>query len=89
MKVIPNSATLFGIVNNNQEVILYPSGKEGNNVIDLFRFMSFFQHQKICCIAVSKMVNENSRHFVYQAPMIQLDHLPHFRETAVFIKKAA
>ena len=43
---------------------------------------------RICCVATSKMPNVNARQFIYSIPVVQLDHLPHLRDTAVFIVAA-
>ena len=67
----------------NQELVLYPLGNEGNAVVELFKYTEVIQ--RFCCIAVSRLANNNERRFIHKVPVIQMDHLPHLRNTAVFI----
>lgn len=97
MKVIVNLDSLYKLIYSNQENVLYPVGAEGNAVVDLLRFTGIFESQvlqthwmtqRITCIATPKLVNENAQMFMHGIPVMQLDHLPHFRETGVFIVAA-
>ncbi len=75
--------SLYSAMNSFQEVIIFPLGVEGQNLIELIRYMN--ATYRITCIAVPKLPNENARQLVHTIPTIQLNNLPHFRETAIFI----
>lgn len=83
MKFIKDLTSLYSIINSHQEVVLYPAGNEGRTLMELFRYTGVIYH--ICCLTAAKLANDNARQFVHSIPMIQLDHLPHLRNTAVFI----
>ena len=85
MKVVLDLSSLYNMINEHQEVILFPLGGEGNNLVELFRYMGFLETHRICCIATSKLPHENFRFFWYSVPQLQLDDLPHMRETSMFI----
>lgn len=83
IKFFSNLKSVYDFIHANRELILYPMGEEGNALIELFKYTWVIN--RFCCIAVSKLTNDNERRFLHRVPVIQMDHLPHLRNTAVFI----
>ena len=79
----PNLKSVHSVISTNPEIVLYPMGEEGNSILEFFKYTGAIQ--RICCITVPKLSNDNERRFFHMTPVIQLDHLPHLRDTAVFI----
>ena len=83
LRFFPNLKSVYNVINANQELVLYPIGNEGQMVMELFKYMGIIH--RFCCIAIQKLMNDNEQRFLYRVPVIQLDHLPHLQNTAIFI----
>ena len=86
MNVFRDIESLYKAINTTQECVIVPIGNEGSNLIEMIRYMN--ASYRITCIANLKLPNPNMQKFIHAIPMVQLDHLPHFRETAIFIVAA-
>ena len=83
LNIFPNLKSVYDVINTNQELVLCPIGDEGNIALELFKYTGIIH--RFCCIAVPKLRNDNARMFFHGIPVIQLNYLPHLRNTAVFI----
>lgn len=91
MKMIVNLPSLYDVLRTQKEIVLYPVGVEGNEIVDLFWFTNVFRvyYHRVCCIAAAKLENDNARRFIHSIPVIQMADLPHMRESAAFIVAAS
>lgn len=84
MKKLNELEKLTQTIRENMEVIVFTEGFEGKIFLDYLRYTGVLPH--ISCIAAEKIYplsNPNKMdHFL---PIIPLEKLPHFKETALFV----
>ena len=84
MNVIKDIQSLIQLIHSREEVIVFPIGAEGQQLLDFLRYTNFLQ--RVCCIAAPQVDGNNTRQdFIHEVPIIPFEHLVHFRETALFI----
>lgn len=97
MRYIDDLEEFKNIVQDNEEVLLYPGGCEGYITLDYLQYLetaekpwlSYEVDHNICCVVSNrdmKIMKHNP--FNHGLPTLHWSYLPHFRETAVLIVAA-
>ena len=83
---VQNFDILFRLINSRHEIILYPVGNEGSI------FLRFFECQNMitsfCCIVTKEVREGVIQSFANSLPIIPIDCMSHFRNTALMIVAA-
>ena len=84
MNVVKDLNNLIQLIHSREEVIVFPIGAEGQQLLDFLRYTNFLG--RVCCIAAPQVAGDNTeQRTVHEVPVIPFEHLVHFRETAIFI----
>ena len=83
MNIIKSLQDLINVLHIRDEVIVFPIGNEGQALLDFFKYTNFLR--RVCCIASPQDNGEFPQRFVNELPIIPIEYLVHFRETAVLI----
>ncbi len=71
-----------------KENIIFPVN-DWNNANVILDYLKYYNHiDRICCVAVEAFMNEFQELFVAERPVLPLNLLPHFRDTAVLFVTA-
>ena len=81
---IENLNQFIQVIHSYREVILFPVGAEGNTLLDFLQYTNLTE--RFCCIATEKVQGNNTQQvFSHSLPIIPLEMLVHFRESALFV----
>ena len=84
MNVVKDIQSFIQLIHSREEVIVFPIGVEGQQLLDFLRYTNFLH--RVCCIAALKVEGNNTeQRCIHEVPVIPFENLVHFRETAVFI----
>ncbi len=84
MNVVKDIQNLIQLIHSRDEIIVFPIGAEGQQLLDFLRYTNFLN--RVCCIAAPKVEGDNTeQRIVHEVPVIPFEHLVHFRETAIFV----
>ncbi len=84
MNVVKDLQDLIQLMHSREEVIVFPIGGEGQQLLDLLRYTNLLQ--RVCCIAAMEVAGNNTEQkFIHEIPVIPFENLVHFRETALLI----
>lgn len=87
MNVVKDLQSLIQLLHVRKEVIIFPMGVAGQQLLDLLRYANFLK--KVCCVAAAQVEGGFAQKFNHELPIIPFKHLLHFRETAVIIVATA
>ena len=84
MNIVKDIQKLIGLIHSREEVIVFPIGAEGQQLLDFLRYTNFLG--RVCCIAAPQVAGDNTaQNCIHEVPIIPFEHLMHFRETAILI----
>ena len=83
MNVVKDLQNLIQLMHSRDEVIVFPVGGEGQQLLDFLRYTNFLH--RVCCIAAT---GGDAQRFIHEVPVIPFENLVHFRETALLIVAA-
>lgn len=83
MKVVKDLMNLIQLMHSYNEVIIFPIGGEGQQLLDFLRYADFLN--RVCCIAATEVPDGTTQKFIHDLPVIPIKNLVHFRETALLI----
>ena len=86
MNVVKDLQSLIQLMHSHNEVIVFPIGGEGQQLLDFLRYANFLE--RVCCIAATEVVSGVEQKFIHEVPVIPFENLVHFRETALLIVSA-
>lgn len=85
MNFLKDLDSLLKIMRSREEIIIFPNGAEGNQLLDFLRFTDWIK--RVCCVASPQIGGffDMAQQFVHEVPVIPFNNLVHFRKTAAFI----
>ena len=83
MKFIESLDGAVELIRDFYEVIIYSADTKGKAFLDYLHYAGIIK--KVSCIAVNEVPYGRMLTFVNEMPVIPLEHLRHFRKTALFI----
>lgn len=86
MNVVKDLRNLIQLMHSHNEVIVFPIGGEGQQLLDFLRYANFLE--RVCCIAATEVASGVEQKFIHEVPVIPFENLVHFRETALLIVSA-
>lgn len=86
MNIVKDLQSLIQLMHSQNEVIIFPIGGEGQQLLDFLRYTNFLN--RVCCIAAPEVHGGVEQKFIYEVPVIPFENLVHFRETAMLIVSA-
>ena len=84
---VDNLNALIQLIHSREEVIIFPLGGEGQQLLDFLRYSNFLN--RICCIAAPQVKLGFKQDFIHGKPIIPFENLVHFRETGLLIVASA
>lgn len=83
MNVVKSLQNLIRILNIHDEVIVLPSGNEGQSFLEFLKYKNFLP--RVRCIASPQDNGSVPQKFINELPVIPIEYLVHFRETAALV----
>lgn len=72
------------VIKSHSEVIVYPVGDLGNNVLDYFQYADLLK--VFCCVAVKETLNNNAEQKIsHHLPVMPLEMLVHMKDSALVV----
>lgn len=85
MNQIASANDLIKITQTSEEIVLFPLGVEGDVTLEYLQYTNLIK--RICCLATftADSLNNTAQKFDHGLPLIPLENLLHFRESAVIV----